>query len=83
MQLATHVKDLQARGLRIGKERIRKLMVKHGIRAKTKRKFIVPTDKKHNLPIAPNQLLCGDITYITIGEDWLYLAAAIDMSAFK
>ncbi len=84
-------KELQARGLRIGKERVRKLMVEHGIRAKTKRKFIVTTDSKHSLPVAPdlvqrrftpqapNQLLCGDITYIQTDEGWLYLAAVIDM----
>lgn len=84
-------KELQARGMRIGKERVRKLMVEHGIRAKTKRKFIVTTDSKHSLPVAPdlvqrrftpqapNQLLCGDITYIATDEGWLYLAAVIDM----
>ena len=84
-------KELQARGLRIGKERVRKLMASHGIRAKTKRKFVVTTDSKHSLPVAPdlvqrrftpqapNQLLCGDITYIATDEGWLYLAAVIDM----
>jgi len=84
-------KELQARGLRIGKERVRKLMAEHGIRAKTKRKFIVTTDSKHSLqvaldlvqrrftPQAPNQLLCGDITYIATDEGRLYLAAVIDM----
>jgi transposase InsO family protein len=66
-------------------------MAEHGIRAKTKRKFIVTTDSKHSLPVAPdlvqprftpqapNQLLCGDITYIATDEGWLYLAAVIDM----
>ena len=34
-------KELQARGLRIGKKWVRKLMAEHGIRAKTKRKFVV------------------------------------------
>ena len=84
-------KELQDRGLRIGKELVRKLMASHGIRAKTKRKFIVATDSKHSLPVAPdlvqrrftpqapNQLLGGDITYIQTGEGWLYLAAVIDM----
>lgn len=84
-------KELQARGLRIGKERVRTLMAEHGIRAKTKRKFVVTTDSKHSLPVAPdlvqrrftpqapNQLLCGDITYIATDEGWLYLAAVIDM----
>lgn len=84
-------KELQAKGLRIGKERVRKLMASHGIRAKTKRKFVVTTDSKHSLPVAPdlvqrrftpqapNQLLCGDITYIQTDEGWLYLAAVMDM----
>lgn len=47
-------KELQARGLRIGKERVRKLMAEHGIRAKIKRKFVVTTDSKHSLPTAPD-----------------------------
>ena len=84
-------KELQARGPRISKERVRKLMAEHGIRAKTKRKFVVTIDSKHSLPVAPdlaqrrftpqapNQLLCGDITYIQTDEGWLYLAAVIDM----
>jgi putative transposase len=78
-------KELQARGLRIGKERVRKLMASHDIRAKTKRKFIVTTDSKHSLPVAPdlvqapNQLLCGDIPYIQTDEGRLYLAVVMDM----
>ena len=72
-------KELQARGLRIGKERVRKLMASHCIRAKIKRRFVVATDSKHSLPVAldlvqrrfmpqaPNQLL----TYIATDEGWL------------
>ena len=44
-------KELVARGIRVGKERVRRLMKQHGIRAKTKRKFVVTTDSKHNLPV--------------------------------
>ena len=84
-------KELVARGIRVGKERVRRLMKQHGIRAKTKRKFVVTTDSKHNLPIAPdlvqrrfnpdapNQLWSGDITYIATDEGWVYLAAVIDL----
>lgn len=74
-------KELQARGLRIGKERARKLMAEHGIRAKTKRSLPVAPDlvQLRFTPQAPNQLLCGDITYIATDEGWLYLAAVIDM----
>lgn len=49
-------KELVARGIRLGKERVRKLMQRHGIKARGKRKFVVTTDSKHNLPIAPNLL---------------------------
>jgi putative transposase len=83
--------ELRARGIRVGKERVRKLMQRHGIRAKTKRKFVVTTDSRHHLPVAPdlvqrnftpeapNRLWSGDITYIATEEGWLYLAAVIDL----
>lgn len=63
----------------------------HGIRARCKRKFVVTTDSKHHLPIAPdliqrnftptapNQIWTGDITFTATDEDWLYLAAVIDL----
>lgn len=47
-------KELLARGIRVGKDRVRKLMQQHGIRAKTKRKFVVTTDSRHSLPVAPD-----------------------------
>ena len=59
--------------------------------AQGKRKFVVTTDSKHKLPIAPNLLArdfnplapdrvwSSDITYIATGEGWLYLAAVIDL----
>ena len=84
-------KELLARGIRVGKDRVRKLMKQHGIKAKTKRKFVVTTDSRHSLPVAPdlvqrrfnpqapNQLWSGDITYIATDEGWLYLAAVIDL----
>ncbi len=84
-------KELVARGIRVGKERVRKLMQRHGIKARGKRKFVVTTDSKHDLPIAPNllarnftpeapnQTWSSDITYIATDEGWLYLAAIIDL----
>jgi putative transposase len=82
---------LKARGVCVGKERVRKLMQLNGIRSKTKRRFRVTTDSKHNLPIAPNivnrnftatapdQVWTTDITYLDTGEGWLYLAVFIDL----
>ena len=84
-------KELLARGIRVGKERVRRLMQQHSIKARTRRKFVVTTDSRHHLPVAPdlvqrrfnpeapNQLWCGDITYIATDEGWLYLAAVMDL----
>jgi putative transposase len=66
-------------------------MASAGLYCKTKRKFKVTTDSKHNKPIAPNLLArkfdvsapdkywVGDITYIRTGSGWLYLATVIDL----
>lgn len=40
-------KELVARGHRVGKERVRRLMKNHSIHARCKRKFVVTTDSKH------------------------------------
>ncbi|WP_425551816.1 IS3 family transposase [Ideonella azotifigens] len=84
-------KELLARGIRVGKDRVQKLMQLHGIRAKGKRRFKVTTDSQHDLPIAPNLLnrafevaepdkvWAGDITYIATDEGWLFLAVVIDL----
>ena len=45
-------KELLARGIRVGKERVRKLMKLHGIKARGKRKFKATTDSNHKLPVA-------------------------------
>ena len=49
-------KELLARGIRVGKERVQKLMQLHGIRGKGKKRFKVTTDSNHTLPISPNLL---------------------------
>ncbi|QNP49232.1 IS3 family transposase [Diaphorobacter aerolatus] len=84
-------KALQARGIRVGKERVRRLMQLHGIRAKGKRRFKVTTNSNHGLPVAPNVLdrqfdvgepnrvWVSDITYISTDEGWLFLAVVIDL----
>jgi transposase InsO family protein len=84
-------KELVARGVRVGKERVRKLMAQHGIRARHKRKYIATTNSNHNLPVAPNllernftatapnQIWTSDITYCATAEGWVYLAVVIDL----
>ena len=44
-------KELLARGMRVGKDRVQRLMQLHGIKARGKRKFVVTTDSKHDLPM--------------------------------
>jgi len=70
-------RELIKRGIRVGKQRVQRLMQKHGIRARGKRRFrVVTTDSRHDLPIAPNllnrnftpagpnQAWTGDLTYM-------------------
>lgn len=79
----------------LSKSKVARLMNKYGIKAKTKRKFKHTTDSNHRLPVAPNKLdqdystsmpgekLVGDITYVSTGEGWLYLAAVLDVHTRK
>ena len=84
-------RELIARGVKASKERVRRLMKAHGLRARGKRKFKATTNSAHDLPVAPNLLernfmveapnrvWTGDITYIWTEEGWLYLAVVIDL----
>jgi putative transposase len=47
-------KELVTRGIRVGRERVRRLMKQHDIQARTKPKLVLTTDSKHSLPIAPD-----------------------------
>jgi len=84
------------RGIGVGKQRVQRLMQKHGIRARGKRRFrVMTTDSRHDLPVAPNllnrnftpagpnQAWTGDITYIATEEGWLFLAVVIDLFSRK
>jgi putative transposase len=80
---------LVARGFKVGRQRVVRLMAKLGICARLKRKFKATTDSKHNLPIAknildrnftttePDRSWVADITYIWTAQGWLYLAVII------
>jgi putative transposase len=47
---------LVARGFKVGRNRVVRLMAKLGICGRLKRKFKVTTDSKHHLPVAKNIL---------------------------
>lgn len=84
-------KELKATGIPCGKNRIARLMRLEGIIAKTKRRFRITTNSRHNLSVAenllnrqfeaeePNKVWLSDITYIWTQEGWLYLSAVLDL----
>jgi putative transposase len=84
-------KQLCKEGFQIGRYKIRQLMKKLGLVVKRKQRFILTTDSKHSLPVAPNllnrqfnpaqpnQVWTTDITYIWTLQGWLYLAVVIDL----
>ena len=73
----------------ISRHRIGRLMAIANLSCKTKRKFKITTNSKHNKAISPNLLKrrfdvvrpdtywVGDITYIPTDNGWLYLATVI------
>ena len=82
-------------GLTLSRKRISGIMKDLNLKVKMKRRYKNTTDSNHNLPIAPNLLnrdfyasapdmkYVGDITYISTGEGWLYLATVIDLYSRK
>ena len=84
-------RELRARGIRVSKKRVERLMRENGLVARQKRRFVHTTDSRHALPIAPNvldrnfdvkqpdQAWVGDVTYIPTLEGWLYLAVLLDL----
>ena len=85
-------RHLKAQGVRVGKQRVQRLMQEQGLRARGRKRFrVTTTDSRHDLPIAPNRLdrqfqvnvpnrvWVGDITYIATEEEWLYLAVVVDL----
>jgi transposase InsO family protein len=83
--------ELKAKGYTCSLNRVARLMQANKIKAEGKKKYIITTDSKHDLPIADNilnqQFTAGapdekwstDITYIWTKEGWLYLAVVLDL----
>ncbi len=84
-------RDLRARGFRVSRKRVERLMRENGLAARQKRRFVHSTDSRHAFPVAanvldrkfdvqkPNQAWVGDVTYIPTAEGWLYLAVLLDL----
>jgi putative transposase len=86
---------LKGMGEKISRPTVERLMRDNEIKARSKRRFKVTTDSKHDLPIAKNVLnrqfevgsanksWASDITYVWTDEGWLYLAGVIDIGTRK
>lgn len=82
---------LLRRGPRPSKKRIARVMRCLGLRGHTPRRYRKTTDSRHTKRIAPNllerdfdvaapnEVLVGDITYISTTDGWLYLAVLLDL----
>jgi transposase InsO family protein len=90
------VMELRKSGARHGRNRVARLMKQEGLCGRQKARYHVQTtDSNHDQPIvpnrlaeapkatAPNQIWVADITYIQTGENWLFVAAIMDLYSRK
>ena len=87
------VKGLREQGLQVGHERVRRSLLRQGLRPLYRRPYRVTTDSDHRKTVADNVLArrfdgwqsncawVGDITYVATDEGWLYLAAVMDLGS--
>jgi transposase InsO family protein len=87
--------DLQEQKVECCRETVRRVLRDKGLFSRTKRKFVVTTDSRHQEPVAanvldrdfqadaPNQKWSSDITYIATRQGWLYLAVVMDLFSRK
>ena len=89
------VKALKAKGDKIGRDAVRKILSDNGLRAIQPRSFVPrTTDSRHRLgfspnllltfglPTGPNQVWVSDITYIMLANGkWVYLVVWMERSA--
>jgi len=87
-------KELISQGITISKTTVEKYMKEMGLDARLKNKFKVQTTNSNHqnpvaqrlfktedklVPDAPGKILAGDITYLRIGDKFIYLAVVLDL----
>lgn len=87
--------ELKELGFHVSENTVAKYMAELGLDARLKKKFrVITTDSNHTSPIADRllkvedhqtlpkacgEVLAGDITYLKLGNEYLYLAIVIDL----
>ncbi|NMF01518.1 IS3 family transposase [Aneurinibacillus aneurinilyticus] len=87
--------QLRQQGVEISERTVTRIIKKQQWRARTVKKYKATTNSKHSLPVQenmlnqdfmaskPNEKWVTDITYVTTGEGWLYLASVMDRYSRK
>ena len=81
--------ELQHRGFAINHKRVLRMMRQDNLLCVRRKKFVVTTDSRHQLPVYPNvaahiaperinQLWVADITYIRLRVEFVFLAVVLD-----
>jgi putative transposase len=83
--------ELACDGMRVGKNRVARLMRRHGLNAVSRKKYVVTTDSRHQEPVcqniidrsfsvaASNRVWVSDITYLPTRDGWLFLCVILDL----
>lgn len=87
--------ELKSQGFKVTENTIAVYMREMGLDARLKKKYRVQTtdsnhdgpiaprlfkvEEEHSLPTKPGKLLAGDITYLRLGQSFLYLAVVLDL----
>ncbi len=88
-------KDLQEQEITVSENTVAKYMKELGLDARLKKKFRVQTtdsnhdgpiadrlfkaDEQDHLPEGPGEIIAGDITYLRLGNSFMYLAVVLDL----
>jgi putative transposase len=85
--------QLRRQGMRVGHNRVARLMREHGLNARPRKKFVVTTTSAHKQEVAenllnrqfavagPNRVWASDISYLPTAEGWLYLCVVLDLGS--
>lgn len=86
----TMIHYLKRGGISVGERKLRRIMKKYDLQARLKRAFVRTTDSNHSHRVYPNllpgrivmglnEVWTADLTYIRIGNGFVYLAIVLDL----